>query len=351
MVLTAPGLFRAVDRIECRLDLLASARPLRHRAPVHFHSGTAEIEAEVRRVEGAGPVNPGTTAYVRIALRAPALVLPGDRFIVRMFSPVVTIGGGVVIDIHPPRGGTDARLGTLEHGSVEERIALLVRESRYGLDLPELVARTGLLPAELERFATIRQWFLDPARAAALSSEIRDALAEFHDRNPLAEGMPKEALRTAVLPGAPPFVFDALLGDGVVTQSDVVRLAGHRVVLKQDEERASAALERVFLDAGLTVPSLGEALAKSGIEPARARSVLQLLLRNGTLVRVSEDLVFHRTAIDRLRELLAAHRGRRIAVPEFKDLAGVSRKYAIPLLEYLDRARVTRRDGDFRIVL
>ena len=97
-VLSEPGRFRAVKQIDCRLDLLASAKPLKHRAPVHFHSGTAEIEAEVRMLEGTAAMRPGSAAYVRLILRDAALLVPGDRFIIRMFSPVVTIGGGVVVD-------------------------------------------------------------------------------------------------------------------------------------------------------------------------------------------------------------------------------------------------------------
>ena len=97
-VSSEPGRFRAVKQIDCRLDLLASAKALKHRAPVHFHSGTAEIEAEVRLLEGTAAMRPGSTAYVRLILREAALLLPGDGFIIRMFSPVITIGGGVVVD-------------------------------------------------------------------------------------------------------------------------------------------------------------------------------------------------------------------------------------------------------------
>lgn len=361
MVLTAPGLFRAVDRIDCRLDLLGSAKPLKQRAPVHFHTGTAEVEAEVRLLD-ATRLSPGGSAYARVALRDPVLVLPGDRFIVRMFSPVVTIGGGVVLDTRPPRVDPAERLAVLERGSVAEKIALLVREARYGVGLTELTARTGLPVAELEPLAALRQpqtWFIDAERLRTLGARVREALGEFHRSKPLAPGMPKEALRAAVLPEppkgasyeAPAFLLDALFGSDVVAEGETVRLAAHRVVLKQEEERASEEIERVFYEAGLTAPSLAEALAKSGIETARARTVLQMLLKKGTLVRVAEDLVFHRAATDALIERLSALKGRRISVGEFKEFAGVSRKYAIPLLEYLDRSRVTRREGDARVVL
>ena len=150
-VLSEPGRFQAVKQIDCRLHLLASAKPLKHRAPVHFHSGTAEIEAEVRLLEGTAAMRPGSTAYVRLILREAALLLPGDGFIIRMFSPVVTIGGGVVVDTggRRYRKGTDvkARLETLGAGDAAARIALLVREAGFGMGMAELVARTGMSEA------------------------------------------------------------------------------------------------------------------------------------------------------------------------------------------------------------
>jgi selenocysteine-specific elongation factor len=128
-------------------------------------------------------------------------------------------------------------------------------------------------------------------------------------------------------------------------------LRGHKLVLKEDEEQARAKIERAFEETGLAVPAVAEVLAKSGVEAARARSLLQILLREKRLVRISEELVFHHAALALLHELLAGHKGERFRVPEFKEWTGISRKYAIPLLEFLDRERVTRREGDERIVL
>jgi selenocysteine-specific elongation factor len=130
-----------------------------------------------------------------------------------------------------------------------------------------------------------------------------------------------------------------------------VRLASHKLVLREDEEQARGAIERAFEQAGLAVPALPDVMAKSGVELKRARSILQILLRDKKLVRVTEELVFHHSAIETLRALLASHRLQRFSVPTFKDWTGISRKYAIPLLEFLDRERVTRREGDERIVL
>jgi selenocysteine-specific elongation factor len=146
---------------------------------------------------------------------------------------------------------------------------------------------------------------------------------------------------------------DALLARAktLAVDGETVRLASHQISLKQDEAEASSKIENSFQAAGLAVPSLSEVLGKSGVEANRARNILQLLLRDKRLVRISDELVFHASAIRSLRELLVKKKGARFGVPEFKDWTGISRKYAIPLLEFLDRERVTRREGDSRVVL
>jgi selenocysteine-specific elongation factor len=377
-VLSEPGRFRAVTRFDCRVDLLPSARPLKNRSPVHFHSGTAEIEAEIRLLAGTGETEaprrvlpPGNAGYARMVLREPALLLPGDRFIIRMFSPVVTIGGGVVLDLgeHRYRVGEDAagRLRILEGRDPAARVAMLVKESPYGMGMDELIARTGLARPEMEAaaarnlasFAQPAPWYMDRARLAELQKEVVKTVAAFHRANPLLPGMPRQDLRARIFPDrrgsatAPPFLLDAALSTvgELVAEGEIVRAGAHKVVLKQDEEQARAAIERAFEKAGLTTPSVAEVLAQSGVETARARSLLQILLREQRLVRISEELVFHRSAIDRLRQLLAPRKSTTFTVAAFKDWTGISRKYAIPLLEYLDRERVTRRVGEERLVL
>ena len=436
-VLSEPGRFHAVTRVDCRLQLLASAKPLKHRAPVHFHSGTAEIGAEVRLLGGASVLRPGGEAYARLVLKQPALLLPGDRFIVRMFSPVVTIGGGVVLDLpdNPRTAGAAERLALLAAGDAAARIALLVREAEFGAGMGELVARTGLredaVAASAARTSLVAvgdSWYVDGAWFQAARKRLADAVGEFHRQNPLSPGIAKQDLRARQMARVPPFLLDALLGlrpDGVseqalppalglsasepgspecpihgaapappagqagtsgvvpapglrgegipagqgrtgnappralfpappediVVEGETVRLRGHRVVLQEDEEQARTAIERTFEAAGLAVPATAEALAKSGVEARRARALLEILLRQKRLLRVSPELVFHATAIARLKETLAARKSQSFGVGEFKEWTGVSRKYAIPLLEYLDRERITRRDGDRRLIL
>jgi selenocysteine-specific elongation factor len=366
MMLAAPGRFGVARLLDCSLDLLGSAKPLKHRAPVHFHAGTAEIEAEIRLLAGATVLKPGERAYARIVLREPALLLPRDRFIIRMFSPVVTIGGGTVLDTggfrYRKTYNAAERLDILAGTDIAATVALLVRESRFGMSFADLVSRTGLVDRDLETAAHADQlvwlrqpqsWLADRGWFENSKTRLVEILRGFHRANPLLPGLAKQDLRGRELSAAPPFIFEALLGESkdLTIEGETVRLRTHKVVFKQDEEQARSAIERAFEQAGLAAPAVSEVLAKSGVESARARSLLQILLREKRLVRINEDLVFHRSALESLRHLLAGRKSERFNVGAFKDWTGISRKYAIPLLEYLDREHVTRREGDERLVL
>ena len=351
MVLSEPGRFQAVTVLDCRLDLLASAKPLKNHAPVHFHTGTLEVEAEVRFLDNRAVLKPGSWAWTRIALKEPALILPGDRFIIRMFSPVITIGGGVVTDIseHRYAKGEDlnARLGSLSPEA-------LIREQPWGLAEDRLIAWTGLktIPA-IPGIESAGKYLIASARISELRQRLTAACRAFHKEHTLLPGIPKQDLKSRVMAAAPVEVFEHALSGAaeLVQDGEVVRLKSHRVVLQQDEEQARTAMESAFEKAGLAAPAVADVMKASGVEPARARSLLQILLREGRLTKVSEELVLHSPALVRLRTDLAARRGQRFGVTDFKDWTGVSRKYAIPLLEYLDRTHVTRREGDERLVL
>jgi selenocysteine-specific elongation factor len=361
-VLSEPGRFRAATHVDCRLHLLPSARPLKHRAPVHFHAGTAEIGAEVRLLGGAAVLQPGGSAYARLVLNRAALLLPGDRFIIRMFSPVVTIGGGVVLDLPVSLRSTGAaeRLAVLEKSDEAGRIALLVREADFGADVKELVARTGWTEARVASAAARGSlqmvgdsWYVDPEWFNAARGKLAAAVRAFHRENPLATGIAKQDLRAREMPRVPPFVLDALLAAAaeIAVEGETVRLRGHTVVLQEDEEQARAAIERKFEAAGLAVPPMAEVLAGSGVEMKRARTLLESMVRQGRLLRINQELVFHASAIERLRQILLPRKAQHFGVGEFKEWTGISRKYAIPLLEYLDREHITRREGDRRLIL
>jgi selenocysteine-specific elongation factor len=231
-------------------------------------------------------------------------------------------------------------------------------DAPFGLPLRRLALLTGeseatiseSAPAAILRF---NDWFLHKERAEVAIKSCVSRLSEFHEENPLAGGVSKEELRSKFFVKGPPAVCDALLSgcDQLEVTGDVVGLKAHKVVLRADEDDAVSRIERAFEDGGLAVPAVAEVLQNCGVALAKARTLLQLLLKDRRLVRVSDDLVYHPQAIDRLRNLLHGHRGRQFSVAEFKEWTGVSRKYAIPLLEFLDRERVTRRNGDQRLVL
>ena len=366
MTLAEPGVFRATRRLDCAFELLPAARPLKHRAPVHFHAWTSETEAEVRLLGSGDALASGSRGYIRLLLRDPVLVLPGERFIVRMFSPVVTIGGGSVLDIDPPerlrRQAARIRAERLVGGGLSERITVLVAESPHGMSVQELTARSGARADEVQAAVDSRAvlalnepqpWLVSRNWVETSSGRLREAVAAFHRQNPLLPGAAKEDLRSRELGGIPSFLMDALLKRTaeLATEGDLVRLASHKLHLKEEEEEALGRIESAFQQAGLTVPGVGDTLARCGVEPARARTLLQMLLRQKRLIKVGDDLVFHPAALASVKALLAGHKGERFAVPAFKEWTGISRKYAIPLLEYLDRERVTRREGDVRLVL
>jgi selenocysteine-specific elongation factor len=376
MVLAAPGRFEATRRLDARLNLLAGARPLRNRARVHFHQGTAEKIAEVLLLD-ADALVPGASALAQLRLDHPVLVLPGDRFILRQFSPVITIGGGVVLDNlavrHRQRErGLAAYLAIRERGNREEILEALAARASDGLELAQVIGRTGWTEDEVRQAAAqlvaqgrLRLLIQQPLLGAAPDSvsqaaaKTLAAMEAFHAANPLVPGISKEELRGRAAPRARPELFRAALEDLVAAgklavAGDLVRSAGREISLQPEEARAKERIAAEFARAGLTVPSVKEVLAQLTIEERRAQKLLQLLVREQVLVRVSEELIFHREAVERLRALLAdfkRRRGDQLSVADFKSLSGISRKYAIPLLEYLDRQRVTRRLGDARLIL
>ena len=295
----------------------------------------------------------------------------GDRAILRQYSPVVTIGGAIVLDAFPlVRQKRDARVAFLKaqaSGSREE--ALLARISRRGKD--------GLDPAAAIRETGFKLSVLQPMLAALAqknqivqAGEIRlaadafkkaresalTALEAFHKANPLVAGISKEELRSKL--GLNQTVMEAVLTQlgrdkKAEVSAEQVRLAGRGVELKDDEAKAKEQIEKAFADAGLKVPLMKEVLASLPVDKIRAQKLVTLLMRDRILVKLADELVFHHSALQQLRQILAAQKSTspKIDVGRFKDLTGVSRKYAIPLLEYLDRERVTRRVGDERIIL
>ena len=214
MTIGPKSVLAANTTFDCTLDLLPSAKPLKNRAPVHFHAGTAEVQAQVRTLDNRPHIEPGVTTLVRIVLREPLLLLPGDRFIIRMFSPVTTIGGGKSLIAstapHPPGCAcTSHRSPRLKHVAGTNRAP--DRGRAHGLPVSDIVARTGAkpsaIPTSIPRFG---DWLMDSGVLARKLASFRQILQTFHKGNPLLPGANKEEFRSRAFPNAPPSVFEAV---------------------------------------------------------------------------------------------------------------------------------------------
>jgi selenocysteine-specific elongation factor len=375
MVLGASGVFESTRRIDARITLLASARPLQNRARVHLHQGSAETVAEVILLQ-TEELAPGESALAQFRLDNEMLLLPEDRFILRQFSPVVTIGGGVVIDARARRHRRDdptARsfLETLETARNEDMLFAFVEAANKDLSLAEVRSRTGWTEKEIRGSAAVlrgqkkvRILNEQPLALASLpvvdksTTATKAAIDEFHKANPLLPGIPKQELRgRAGNPSAE--LFESVLQDlekqrVIAISSGLVHRAGREIALSSEETQAKQLISQEFERAGLAVPAVKNVLEKLPVEAARAQKILQILLREGVLIKVAEDFIFHRNAIAKMRTLIANYKkahGARLTLIAFKDLTGLTRKYTIPLLEFLDREHVTRRVGDERVIL
>lgn len=384
--LAPAGRLRASSMLDVRLQLLKSApRSLRTRSRVRLHIGTAEVLARVVLL-GQSELAAGAECFAQLRLESQTLALPGDHFIIRSYSPAVTIGGGTVVDALPQKhrlreaAQAASQLEKLAAAHLAandaERIALLVEMAgEHGMSHAEIAARSGSPDEAIKRAADAMTrtrraiaassnplLLVERSAFEELAKRVRALLKEFHQKSPLESGMGREEIREKIFAHLPPEIFRAVVTqlverNEVAAEKDLLRLASHRIALSAEEQAAKDHMAALFATAGLQPMSLEEAIAKAGpqfgIDAARAQRFAQMLINSGELVRVAE-LIFHRSALDGLRQTLQkfkAEHGAKLDVGAFKDLTGISRKYAIPLLEYLDRQRVTRRAGDAREIL
>jgi selenocysteine-specific elongation factor len=371
-VLSLPGLLQPTYMLDATCELLADApAPLRTRQRLRFHIGTTEVMARVHPV-AAPAIEPGQTGYVQLRLEAPVVALPRDRYVIRSYSPMVTIGGGELLDVAPAKARrSPALVGRLQALATSPPAAVLEahigRVGGGGARTTELRARTPFGPEALRGhlqdlvarqrvFVVDREWYVHAETAARLGREAATALAAFHAREPLKPGMSKEELRTR-LGSLEERVFLALLGRFaaaglLAVDKDKVRGAGHAVRLTPDQQAASERIEAEFRQAGVAPPTLDEAFARLGLSGPSAQAMAQLLVEDRRLVRIREGLYFHaeplQAAVGRVVAFLREHQA--ITPQEIKDLLGISRKYAIPLLEWLDTQRLTVRVGDKRVL-
>ena len=377
MVVVPPGLFTATNALHVHLELLPSApAPIVRRKRIRFHVGTAELIGYVVLL-GQDTLAPGATAFAQVLLEQPTFALPGDRFIIRQYSPMTTIGGGEILDAHPRKHRRSdvtvlERLEMFKDGSFEERLLAHVKEAGgRGAELADLVGRVGVTGDQaretlhdLASRARVRVLAEQPLvvvgadtfddATAALVAEV----ARFHADEPLVRGIGREDLKGRALRHASPLLFRGALDDLVARRQlavdqDLVHLYARRVTLGGEDARIRSLLADRFRDLGLQAPPSDELIAALQVERTTARKIVQLMVQENVLVRISEDTAIAREAVEKLVADVKARKASssRLGVREFKDLTGLSRKFALPLLEYLDAQRVTRRVGDERVIL
>ena len=382
MVLAPVARLQPTQIVDAHIEVLKTApRPLRSRARVRVHAGAAEVLARVRVLEPGGEIAAGQSGFAQLRFELPMISVLGDRFVIRSYSPSRTIAGGIVLNPaaakHRGRDAADARarLEALMKADRAAQVAIFAElAGLHGLRRADLAARTGwrddvvdAVLTEVKRAGSIvdaEGILVNHASFDQLKDLVKAEVDEHHRREPLSRGLSRETLRERHFAHAAPelfrFVIAHLEKDGaLVSEKDTIRARAHSRELSAADAQLREQLDQLYEEAGLEAPSLDEAMAAAGknvAERTHARKILQLLIDGGVLVQVQPQLFFHRKALDeltaKLRTYAARHEPERaIDVASFKELAGVSRKYAIPLLEFLDRQRLTRRAGDRRLIL
>ena len=317
--LCEPGSLEPTRRFDVMIELLPDTRPLRHGARVRFHQGTSEIMGRValaaRRgtVEPLAELPPGASAYARLRLEQPAVVTRADRFILRAYSPAVTIGGGVILDPLPPRAAIRTpigieRLHRLDASAPFDEVLETLVEERglQGLPQSAVLSRAGAAPAQAEaslrrlsetrKIVAVGDVLLSRRLMDQAANRLLEALTAHHAAEPMSEGLHREEARAKLMPRALPAVFDAivapLVAAGRVTSRDRLSLAGHAVSLSPEEGRVREAVLKVFSDAGLAPPDVAGARSAVGGDAATVDRIINLLVRQRVLVKV-DTLLFH----------------------------------------------------------
>ena len=373
LTLTSPGAFPVSALWTARVALLASAPPLESGDRLSLHHHSAEVRVRARVLEGTELV-PGGSARVQLRLSQPLPVSPGDRFVLRRLSPVETVGGGVVLDpLWPPVGRRRAeelpRLDRLEHGDLSERCVLWIEQARErGAGEEDLAARAGVSAADIRaavgpaaaagrvhRLRRSPERYVSETTLALLAERASAEIAAFLARGGASVGMPRGTLLGKLLPGAESGWAEAV--EAALAGRGVFRLVGEearppgREDLDPKDRDLSAAIVKFFRERGLDPPSPAEVVARVSHHPKVVEGLLAYLAKKGELVRLPGGWLVAREAVDGVVAKLRASGKKSFDVPEFKEMFGLTRRLAIPLLEHLDGAKVTRRVGDRREVL
>ena len=381
MVLGPPGVFRPSFILDAGLELLASApAPIRRRTPIRFHHGSTEVIGRVYPI-ARKDLEPGETGLVQLRLEAPVTACAGDRYIIRRYSPLTTIGGGIVLDSRAQKRRkrdlerASPGLLDLQEAWAQDSVDCLARSIDYyvergglrGVSLSELQARSGLTENAIQKLLESASGLtrfeaadlvVSDGSVAELKDQIVDYTRRFHHQNPLLDGIPREELKERFMNWASNSYFNAVLKSletelRVRASAHTVSHSEHRVTLTPDQEQLQERILATLEASPHSALRVGELATRLGREARDINDVFFFLIHQGRIVRISENLFLTSTQVSQLKTgLLEAYAsGTSFSVADFKNLFGLTRKLAIPFLEYLDKSRVTRRVGDRRVVL
>jgi selenocysteine-specific elongation factor len=361
--------------LDAHLRLLPAARPLKNRARVRLHHGTREVMARVILLGGREQLLATEEADVQYMLEAPLVALYGDRYILRSYSPMTTIGGGVLLDTHPRKhrhqqASILSSLKKRREGDPQELLLLITEENKKPLNEAQLLSLAEIkedtfkaaMKALLseEKLLTLRgegqAFYSSPALAESILKELTELIGQMHEANPLKPGIDKEAVRARMKEALEPEVFEALIRAAaskgqIEAEGGRLRLKGKGRSLSEKELAEKEALKKAIVEGAFNPPLFKELGQNLGLDRSKLRDLLRILMEEGEIEQVNPDYFLAEgrleEAEERIRSFIAENG--RLGVSELRDMLGASRKYSIPLLEYFDRKRVTRREGDYRI--
>ncbi|GBE40549.1 selenocysteine-specific elongation factor [bacterium BMS3Bbin09] len=365
-VIAIPDKLRTAYSIDAAIEILKNApiKNLKNRSLVHFHTGTTELIGRIIIYDNE-ELKPGGKAFCQLRFKEPVTVMTGDRYIIRRFSPLMTIGGGEILDVSPKRRKREERmqdLEVLEQGSLKEKLMVKIVQGRAnGVALANISGWTRAESPDLQReiASLVKAGELLQTEGRVISQKAFDEFSEktlstintFHKENPLKPGIPKEILR-AVHMGLDQKIFEALLRliKEVVIEKDILKLNSFSISLSADKKTLKEDILKILEKAGFQPPSRDELAKSVSIKPHEATELLKIMAAEKTLVRINDSLYIsmnnHKKMMDHLSDFFSG--SPEMAVAEFRDMLGTSRKFAIPFLEYLDSNKITLRVGEVR---
>ncbi|PKN52812.1 MAG: selenocysteine-specific translation elongation factor [Deltaproteobacteria bacterium HGW-Deltaproteobacteria-13] len=375
-VLVRPQTVWPSQRLDVFVEFLASnSKNIKNRSLVRLHTGTSEIIARIILLE-KDELKPGEKEFAQLVLTDKDVVVAGDHFVLRSYSPITTIGGGRIIDPLPAKhkrlnSKIIEDLNLLQKGTLPEKISVILERTGFtGINLRCLAFRLGInvkkIREELEiLFSGKKAFLLDSDDTTAISAHffhqceelIIKNITAYHKKNPLKEGISKEELKASSGNVISPKLFNMSINSlnkkgTIVSDKDSVRLTKHQVEFSGELDSLRRDIAGIYHEAGLTPLSLTEVMNKFKDQKTKAQSIIKLMLKEGDLIQINEELCFAREALEKLRNDYKAQliRDGKATPASFKDLTGLSRKYIIPLMEYFDTNKLTVRVGDHRIL-